>query len=59
MKRLRYAVDRLRDALGLRGNDGLTRKERAAIAAEYRRKVMRPLTPQEAEAMALWRERRL
>lgn len=49
----------LRDRLGLRGDDGLTAKERKAIAEEYIRKVAGPLTEQEKEALAAWRERRL
>jgi hypothetical protein len=55
----RYALATLRDLLGLRGNDGLTRKERAVYAKAYRDKVMRPATPAELDAMAAWRQRRL
>lgn len=55
----RYALATLRDLLGLRGSDGLTRKERAAYAKAYRDKAMGPLTDAEMEAMAAWRQRRL
>jgi hypothetical protein len=55
----RYALATLRDLLGLRGNDGLTRKERAAHANAYRDKAMGPATPAELDAMAAWRQRRL
>jgi hypothetical protein len=59
VKLLRYAVAHLRDVLGLRGNDGLTRRERAHYAAEYRRKAMGPLSEAEKAALVAWRERRL
>lgn len=49
----------LRERLGGRGDDGLTAKERKAIAEEYIRKVAGALTEQEKEALAAWRERRL
>lgn len=52
-------LNELRELLGGRGDDGLTRKERKAIAEEYIRKVAGPLTEQEKEALAAWRERRL
>lgn len=51
--------ERLRDALGMRGNDGLTRKERKAYAKAYRDKMNKPLTKEEQDAFVAWRERRL
>lgn len=59
MSHLRYAMACLRDLLGLRGSDGLTRRERAAYAAAYRAKAMGPLTEAEKAALVAWRERRL
>lgn len=56
---MRYFLARLRDVLGMRGNDGLTRKERAELAAAYRAKVMGPISDAEMDAFAAWRERRL
>jgi hypothetical protein len=56
--KIRFALATLRDLLGLRGNDGLTRKERAAYAKAYRDKVYGPITPEMAEAFAAWRQRR-
>lgn len=52
-------LNELRELLGGRGDDGLTARERKAIAEEYIRKVAGPLTEQEKEALAAWRERRL
>lgn len=49
----------LRQLLRREGNDGLTDKERKAMAEEYIRKVGRALTDEEKEAVAAWRERRL
>lgn len=46
--RLLYSLG---DLIGLRGNDGLTRKERRAYAEEYRRHVYRPLTPEMRDAL--------
>lgn len=42
-----------------RGNDGLTKREREALAEDYIRKAGRRLTDQEKEAFAAWRERRM
>lgn len=50
---------RVLDALGLRGDDGLTKKEREALAKQYRAKTNKPLTKEEEDAFVAWRERRL
>lgn len=52
-------LKRIRERLGGRGDDGLTARERKAMAEEYMRKVAGPLSEQEKEALAAWRERRL
>lgn len=51
-------LDRIRGFLGMRGNDGLTNRERKAMAEEYIRKVSGPMSDEEKEAIAKWRERR-
>jgi hypothetical protein len=42
-----------------RGNDGLTKREREALAEAYREHAMRTPTKAEMEAFLAWRERRL
>jgi hypothetical protein len=49
----------LAQILTRRGNDGLTKKEREALAEDYIRKAGSRLTEQEKEAFVAWRERRL
>lgn len=49
----------MRDFLGLRGSDGLTKKERAALDKAYREHVMRTPSKAEMDAFLAWRERRL
>jgi hypothetical protein len=46
-------------ALTGKSSDGLTKKQRKALAEAYIRKAGRRLTEQEKEAFATWRERRL
>jgi len=53
------AIARLRVAIAGRSNDGLTKREREALAEDYIRKAGKRLTEQEKEEMAAWRERRL
>lgn len=52
---LAYLVAILRDRLGLRGNDGLTARERRVYAERYRAAVMAPLSAGERAAYAEWR----
>ena len=51
---------RLREIVTGRGNDGLTRRERKALAEKYLNEVIgRRMTEEERAAFVAWRERRL
>jgi hypothetical protein len=49
----------MRQILTGQGNDGLTKREREALAEDYIRKAGRRLTDQEKEEFTAWREERL
>jgi hypothetical protein len=49
----------LLQVLAARGDDGLTKREREALAEDYIRKAGRRLTDQEKEEFTAWREERL
>lgn len=57
-KQRRLLVERVREFVTGRGNDGLTRHEREKLAQEYRRRAVRPLSSEESQAVAQWREAR-